>query len=75
VNNELEWTWKEAVIAQFEAGSRNFPEEIEGTTENLGQDTSSTGRGLNPEQEAMMLSTPPRYVVKIYLTVKLSMHE
>jgi hypothetical protein len=57
-NNELEGTWKEAVVAQFKSPSRHLPGGT-GITGDLSQDSWSPGRDLNlgtPEYEARMIT-------------------
>jgi hypothetical protein len=43
MNNELERTWKEAIVAIVEVPSRHFPEETEENHENLSHDSRSPG--------------------------------
>jgi hypothetical protein len=48
VNNELDRVWKEAVMALFEVLSWHLPEGLRKTTKDLGQNSWSPGRDLNP---------------------------
>jgi hypothetical protein len=60
MDNALERTWKEAVVAYFKVLSRHLPGGTEKTHKNHSQDSLSPGRNLNsepPEYEAGVLST------------------
>jgi hypothetical protein len=57
VDNELEGTWKEVVVAQFELLSHAFPLGSRETAETLSESIRSRGRYLKPQ--------PPPYEIRM----------
>jgi hypothetical protein len=66
INYEMEWIWKEAIMASFEVLSRICLEGLRKTTKNLSQDSRSPGRDLNPgppEYKAGVLTTRAQHSI------------
>jgi hypothetical protein len=66
VNDELEMTWSEAVVAYFKVLFQHLPGGTEENNEKVNQDKWSLGQYLNPgcrEYKAGVLPTQPRGLI------------
>jgi hypothetical protein len=69
VNNELERTWKEAVIAYFKILSCHFLEELIKIMKKFSQDSSCGGQDLNqapPEYKSEALYLESTFSAKLF---------